>query len=327
MNNIRLLESKEVKFAKINRLLENYKTDTFSFYPSLNRDGRKKYLEKRISSFIQKNEGTTYIAELNGEYVGLIGFRESIWDSEVFGYKVAIIDHFFSKSYDYNLELEIKQKLLISCLSWCEKRNIRFLTSRVNVNDLSAIHCLEDSNFRFIETILWPIIDYRKNYHKYEISHNIRYATEKDLDELIYLARNYYYKYGRFPADNHFTNEEVSNMREKWIISSFEQGHKIIVIEEGKDIAGYFIYFINDNIQEFVGLKYAHLRSAVLSSEYRGKGIGFDLFAGTLNLLSKKVDIVDSGFITRNLPSMNLHWKVGLNKVVFSNSTFHKWFY
>lgn len=212
-------------------------------------------------------------------------------------------------------------------MSWCKKNNIRFLTSRINVNDLSAIHCLEDNDFRFIETILWPIIDYRKNYKKIAINHKIRYATKKDLKKLIFLARNYYYQYGRFPADSHFSAEDVANMREKWIRNSMKSNHKIVVVESNDEVAGYFIYFINEEIKKYFGLKLGHLRSAILSSEYRGHGLGLSLFQGTLNMLKKEVDIVDSGFITRNYPSMNLHWKVGLNKVVYSCATFHKWFY
>ena len=240
-----------VEQAELKFFLENVEDDRFRYYPSNSQKGKVDYLFFRINSYANKFENTILYAYENNKLVGIIGFRESIWDSDVFGYKCAVIDYFFSKNCNYSEKTRIKEILLKQFDNWCKKSNVRFVTARINVSDLSSIHLLENQNFRFIENILWPIIDFRRDKEVKAVKHKIRFADENDSTALSYLARNFYYRCGRFPADSHFSEKDVANMREKWMQNSIKSNHKIVVVETDDDIGGYFIYFININLPGF----------------------------------------------------------------------------
>ena len=72
-------------------------------------------------------------------------------------------------------------------------------------------------------------------------------------------------------------------------------------------------------------IKIAPLRYLIIDPKYRNKQFGVKIFEHTLKYLSSISNIITTGLEIHNIPSLNLHIKLGF-KFSYIYSVFHKWF-
>jgi len=311
---------KNIDFDLLNLLrskLESYNYDHYRFYPSQNLTG---WLDYRLHLLSQKdNEYYYFIKDLNSILL-FFSIRIPKWDEENFGFKLAFLEVIYIDSEITFNELVNSFKEIIDFL---KSENVKFISARICSDNLQIIHALEELKFRYIENIIWPILNIKNLY--FESVENIRVASVNDLERLKFIASNFQYQKGHYHCDKNFDIEKVNNLYAKWVETAIYNNDPVIVIEENNTILGYFVLMIDKNLSKFMGYKYGRMRSLALDSTFRGQGIGKKLFLGAIQWFMKNgVEIIDSGYASKNHISARLHNSFNMYSV-YEEVTLHYW--
>lgn len=261
---------------------------------------------------------------LAGDWLGLVLFSRSSWDSEHFGYPVVVIESALVKNLGYSGESAVVVRLLEELDVWCQAQKIRFVSVRVSARDLPLIHGLEGAGFRFIESWIFNKYELEKLPEQKIAPRCLRPARPGDLDLMIEYSRDAFATQ-RFHADPVIDPERADSLYRKWIQTAFtDPGRRILAMDIGEKPAAFLVYSESD-LTECLSRRYAMWNMALLDPASRGQGVGREFFAAALHHhRASGFDVVDSGLSMRNLASLNLHNRTGF-KVVATMITFHRW--
>ena len=308
------LDKKDILSLKPSQL------DQFRFYPSREKDAWKDYFYKRISSLSENDEWTFYY-DSKGQFENLIGARISSWDFSHFNIKMGSISVICNENTD-NSKVSIKL-LIEKCLKDFKNKGIKFVSTRINGDNLSAIHIAEELGFKYYETVVWPVKKLENSDYKNDI--DVRLMNKNDLERVFEIASQNTYQRSHFHCDTNFSIEKADSMHVKWIKTAWEKKDPIVVIEEADTVAGFFVFGMDDTLSKFMGYKYGRMKNLALDKKFRGRGLGNKLFNETIILMKKMgLEVIDSGYAIKNLPSAKLH---ALNSFipVYGEVTFHLW--
>jgi len=315
---------KERHVSKIKALVSEY---GYGRYCSVNSqlpiDSSQRYIADQITEYCTNGSNVCWVIEKDSLIQGLLGTRKSVWDTEIFGFNVGVLDYLISRNIDYKNELIVKNHLLEQCARWCQQENISFITARADTLDLSTIHALEQHSFQYIETTVINSYNVHNKSNLPNSDYRVRPICSNEIDKIVSLTKGAFPLH-RFSADPLFSKLNADRVYEKWVSSCYKKDNcHIAVMDVDNNPAGFFLYSLK-NLTEYFGLRFAMWQLAALSPRFRGKGLGHQLFLSTMGFLSDKADIIDSGLTMRNIVSLNLHNKLGF-KTISSVVTFHKW--
>lgn len=317
-----LVDDIKVLQAFLNELkseIATFKLDQYFLYPSASRNSWEAVLFDRLHKFCSSSENELYFYSKNDEAF-LVGLRFSEWDASHFGYKSAIIKLFFHSD---KLASNKASDLVDEAIKIAKARGAKFISVRVNGDDLDFIHAFEESGFRFYENVIWPIKKCEQLKEAEVV--DVRMMEEKDLERVMKIASTHQYQRGHFHCDTRFDKTRVNTMYAKWVESAWARGENIVTVECKGEIAGYFISAIDVELSNLLGRRYGRMKSLALDSRFRGEGLGRKLFDGTCQILANQgAEYIDSGYSTKNHVSAKLHTQ---NKFysVYEEITLHKW--
>ncbi len=319
-----VIEFQDEYRSKIGALASKYRYGRYCCANSaLPIDSSRRYVTDQIIEYCTKGSNMCWVIEKDTIIQGLLGIRKSAWDTEIFGFNVAVLDYLISRSMDYKDELSVKNRLLEQCAQWCRQQDISFITARADSLDLSSIHALEKHSFQYIETTITNSYDIHDMHNNAKSNYLVRSICSNEIDEIADLTKGAFPLH-RFSADPRFSKRNVEELYRKWVTDCYKKDDcHIVVMDIDNNPAGFFIYSVK-NLTRYFGSRFAMWQLAALSPPFQGKGLGYQLFLSTINYLSDSVDIVDSGLTIRNITSLNLHNKLGF-KTISSAVTFHKW--
>lgn len=154
---------------------------------------------------------------------------------------------------------------------------------------------------------------------------NVRLMKSEELPRVIKLGIDNIYIRGHYHCDKNFDIESVNALYGKLIRSSWTKKDNIVVIEEDKQIRGFFIFRFDDNLSKYTGYKYARMYSLALDSNYKGKGLGTKIFEGMMAIAQKMgAEYIDSGYSSKNHISAKLHTNFSFYSI-YEEITLHKW--
>ncbi len=305
---------------KLNNNIKYYKFDQFANYPAFDKELWKNYLIKRISKIIEDPENFLFY-DLSLKPI-ILSFKLSKWDREHFGFLVAKSNPVVVPEGANKNDVD---KLIENVIKYLRSIDVKFINVRINGDDLTTINSFLNHGFMYIETIIWPVLNI-KDMPSYVNNNKVRLIKgEEELSIVKEIASKYQYKRGHFHCDNKFDRNVVNSMYAKWVETSYYSEDNIAVIEYKNDIAGYFVFAIDKELQSSLGYSYGRLKSLALDDNYRGKNLGQALFHGTLELIKKmKADYIDSGYAAKNHMSAYLHSKNGFFSK-YEEITLHLW--
>ena len=326
MNDIRTNMNIQINNDELRSLIKEYKYGRYCEDRSLPIESSRSFLLNHHQQYLLRDDTKCVTAlSTSGQLQGLLEFRLSQWDTEHFGYNVAIIDSILTKKLNYEQEMYIANSLLEKFLVWCQSRKIRFVSVRIPFQDLPVIHSLEHYGFHFIESWIYNKYDLNKLGVYEKTQYELRLAQPDDCDIMIYYSKEAFATQ-RFHADPNISYQKADSLYKKWILTAFRDPNQYILALdiENKPVA-FMIYYKSD-LREYFGSKFAMWKMALLDSNCRSRGIGTNFFKAVLYYHKKEgLDIVDSGLSIRNLASLNLHNKLNF-KIITTVVTFHKWF-
>jgi len=299
--------------------LHSYTYDQYKGYIAKDKEAWINYYLFRFQNVVKNPEYSLFYA-IDKEELYLLGCRLASWDKMHFGISMANISVLYHPQNPSRTTLiELINKMLI----YFRDEAVKFASVRINGDDLTMIHLMEESGFRYYETVIWPI---RSQSALPDDSYqNVRLMNEQDLERVMYIASHYQYRRGHFHCDRHFDQSQVDHLYAKWVKSAFETKESIVVIERKGEIAGYFIVNIDNDLSHHLGFKYGRMKSLALDGSFRGDGLGMLLFRGAIDYLTKAgAQMIDSGYSTKNHISAKLH---SLNNYhsVYEEITLHFW--
>lgn len=297
-----------------------YKYDQYLNYPSTKEKSYEAFLKYRLDICLESDEVTLF-GDLYKGYAVLLLVKISKWDKEHFGFKVAnitVLAPFLNEDYK-NVLLGLLNKLS----SFLKSENVKFVSVRINGDDINSIHCFEESGFKYFEDVIWPVHKCVRNDASNDTK--TRLMTHSDLEQVIQIASKYQYQRGHFHCDKGFDINKVNALYGKWVETAFRNGDPIVVAEYENKVVGYFVLKMDKELSKYLGYSYGRMRSLAIDTSIRGKGIGRTLFEGSISILKENgAEYIDSGYSTKNHISAKLHTNCDFYSV-YEEVTFHKW--
>jgi len=279
----------------------------------------EEYFNNRIQKLLfAKNGEWIFFYDLTSKGPYLIGVRISGWDEEHFKFKMAFLQIFTVPNEP--AKTNKLGSLLQQAINYLRNEGVKFVSSRVNGDHITALHSMENVGFRYYDNVIWPITN--------AVIHNenpMRLISEKETDRVKWISENFQYPRGHYYCDERFEKKTINSMYPKWVETTLRNKEPIAVIESNNKVAGFFVFKIDEELYKYTGYKYGRLRLLALDSEYRGQGLGEKLFKGTLSLIKNLgIDYIDSGYSTKNHISAKLHVNASFYSV-YEEVTFHLW--
>jgi GNAT superfamily N-acetyltransferase len=261
----------------------------------------------------------------NNKISGLIGFNFSLWDTEVFKKRTALIQYFLVKDAGYSLDAEIASNLLNIFHDWVAKNKIDVAIARLESKYFIPVKLFQENDYCFYECITQRSLDLRTNNYEIAANVNYRFAKNEEKEKLKEIALKNTFNKSHFYLDSNFEVSKVELMYSKWLATALNSNKKIVVIENENAIAGIFIYELVD-LTELFGIRVGIWEFAAIDSQHRKKGLGTILFESALDACIKEgANVIDSSLVEKNIISQRLHDKLGFG-LVNSYYRFHKWF-
>ncbi|PKK98002.1 MAG: hypothetical protein CVV57_09285 [Tenericutes bacterium HGW-Tenericutes-2] len=185
-------------------------------------------------------------------------YERLLWDTDYFGFncgKILVLN-------------EINSLVLSDIDAKCDLNKFTSIHMSTNAKNIFLISKLKNSFLADMPCKLVKKIDSHKLY-KFEnvqrFNSTVHHDLDKNLSKLITISGNAFTE-GRFYRDLNISNEQASNLYEKWLLNSIKENNNIIYHDRYE---GFLVYTYNDsNI---------NIDLIAVDEKSRGKGIGKNL--------------------------------------------------
>lgn len=299
------------------------KYNKFSFWPSITDQNVADFLFKELQKI--QNTGKIFTAKQHNELIALIAFRKLEWDTQHFGFGCISIDYILSNRRSDNATIGLSLKVILAEFQkYCVDNSIKFVSVSIDSWDFNVGFALQKTNFRFILSWIDGFFNGSDRNYKIEDDHFVGLIKPEEIEYFQKLASSSHSKGGRFYSDPNFDKQLVSDMYAKLVESSFRNGDFMLVYRIKNRPVGLFVCKKIVTYGPFSNLRVAPLRYLIIDPEFRKKGIAYNLSIKTLEYLKNKSDLITTGLEVHNLPSLNLHSKVGF-KFNYNHNVYHWW--
>jgi L-amino acid N-acyltransferase YncA len=318
--------TQEIRPIQAHQLAELCRTHRYGRFledPQLPDDAGRRLFVNDLQMGLKNKTFEGICLKLDNQQLGALFYHLSSWDSEHFGFNVAIIDHIVVPESESSTDRhQVTARLLQEFQTWCQISRIRCVFVKVSALNLPVIHALERTGYGFIES--WV-------HNKVVLQHatsaptlEARRAHPEDLDLLLSWLPGAFVSQ-RFHADPNFERDKCEDVYTKWARSAFERSQADVLVFEHESRACAALFSSSLDLSAYFGLKLTDLSMAIVDPKQRARGIGKMMFeSGFQYYREQGMDVVHSGLSTRNVASMRLH-----NRAQFTHLstlvTFHKW--
>lgn len=321
MNKIEIIQLLDTTL--LSEFVSNVEFLKFNLYPNSGNQNIRDYLNEQIGNSI-KND--LVIASIQGtEIIALASLRELTWDSNHFGFKCMTIENvFYNSNKPTDLIKDALALVVERIISIAISKKTNFISVSIGSEDSIASHVIQSNHFEYILTWVDGIYDSQDIIPVFNNEVDVGLLQESELDYYANIAKNHYFKGGRFYLDKNFETALVDKMYSNLVYSSFSNNDIMLSYRiDGKPF-GLFVCKKITEINAFNKLKVAPLRFLVIDPKIRKKNVGYELFSNTINYLINKSDIISTGLEINNLASLNLHRKLNF-KFNYTHNVFHWW--
>lgn len=257
---------------------------------------------------------------------GVLTGRLSGWDSEHFGFPIAVLEQLVIREKDpIREDRQTAAALTTAFVAWCEQYRVRFASARLPARDVAAVQALEDNGFRYIESYIYNVVDLDRVELDASFDIPLRTAHPEDRNAMRRCAPGAFATQ-RFHADPNFPRDKAEALYLKWIDSAFDDPARetLVMEEDGRPVA--FMVYRDADYRATLGLRSAALNMGLLDPGARGRGVGTRFYYALFQRFrAEGFGMVESGLSLRNQASLNWHNKTGF-RIVGTYVTLHRWF-
>ena len=323
MVKITYLKKKELN--KIKSLLAQYEFNDYRNYRLIKRELLDRYIFRHISDLLQK-DAKIIIAKNNSTILGLVSLIDLPWETKYFGIKMAEMKYLIAKG-SYEKKVKIKKALISFTLNACRQNGIRHLASKIDIEDFSSIHSLENCGFNLMGSHLTHFLNLKLlKIPKFKELCQIRLFKKNDFKYLVELTRMHGPQLSRFNVDSNLPRQKSKKIYVKWVINSYKGkfADEVLVAERNGKVVGFATYKLNKELKEFLGINCLHHSLLIVSPEGRGSSLSLLKALFERGKFSLDVDFVELDVYNYNYPAIRILQKIGMS-LVRAKYIFHKW--
>lgn len=304
----------------VEKTMPFYSADQYRLYPSVDRECWRGFLVRRLTRFLDSEDACLFFEIADG-VICLLGWKISRWDEEHFGLGMASLPWFVCP--DVPGSTAIMSRLLSEGTSCLREQGIKFVSAHISGEDIMGLHVLENAGFRYYQTTVYAVARCAGLPHMTDPA--VRLWREADVPSVVQIAKHNQFPQGHYYCDCRFDRNTVDSMYEKWILTSWNQGEPIAVIESEGRIAGYFAFVMDKTLSQATKLTYGRMTSLAMDASVRERGLGTRLFCSVLSLIEEQGgQYVASEYPLKNYRSGHLHTS-NLFYVTHEKVLFHLW--
>ena len=311
-------------------LLERYAYAPYWWIRGVTAESRRALLAQEITDALQSDKHILLgcLAADNDALSGFALLRPLNWDTRHFGYEIWRLDHLSSWDADIR-HIKYIRKLLGEAVESVVRRRGQCIQARIPINNLAAIHGLEEGGFRTMEVLTTWLFEFAKSVlPAKQHPELVRDFQSSDTEALIDLARASYAPIpDRFHVDPHLSLKASNEMYAEWIRNSCNgqlADHIAVAASEGQPV-GYATQKFLGNHEGRCNARIAQLGLGAASPTYRNKGLVTDLVIHNLEWLQqRRADYCFVGTQGNNIPPQRVWLKVGFKPAMMA-LTLHYW--
>ncbi|MDD5530065.1 MAG: GNAT family N-acetyltransferase [bacterium] len=308
---------------RIYSFLKYTKYRKFNLWPNVTNDNITEFLFKEVHKI--QNTDKIFIATLNDEIITLLSVNNLYWDTQHFGFKCAKIDYLLTnKNLDNCIIEKSLEQVLIMFQRYCLESNIKFVSTSIDSGDIITNLAVQRTGFSYILTWIDGVFTDSNKVPEVKDDVDAGIIKAEEIDYFTKISSVNYFQGGRFYLDKNFDRKLINKMYANLIKSSYNSKDIMLVYRINNQPVGLFICKKVVSYKSFSNLKVAHLRYLVVAPEFRNRKVAYDLFIKTIEFLKNKSDLITTGLEIHNLPSLNLHMKIGF-KFNYTHNVYHCW--
>lgn len=227
---------------------------------------------------------------------------------------------------------EILHGLIDELLRSLAKRETQCVVCKVQSNELTAIHALEQRGFLLMDTLLDFVFDFSRtpieaiNLPRRDEQLKIRRAKPADLPELMSISEKAFADYfGRYHADPQMPSGTATKIYAEWVRSAFQGWADWILVAAVDDIiAGYGLWRKALESEEKNSLSVAHYDLAGIDPEFHGRGLYTALLFEGMGIARDFAQYLIGPAHVSNYPVQHNLQKLGW-RISGARHSFHKW--
>lgn len=309
--------------AGIRPLIDSYAFGEFRYYNNIPEKAQRGYLTEKIIVILKDRRSRMFIVGTGNGIRAFSILRYLSWDSDIFKRDMWEISFLVSKPH-YNLDADIKIKLLKAVAGYVKNGDRPHISCRVDSFDRSSISALESAGFRLMDTLLTYVfasdakIPYLKNMFK------TRNCRTSDLPHLKDIAKTSF-RTNRFHLDAGIDREKADMMYVRWVENYYKiakEGKASVIVAEGKNgIAGFLGYKLNSLFEKTSARKV--IGRGLLAVRPEAKGAAISLINVAIKDTVSKYDYAELDAVLTNREVIRIYERFGF-KIKRRALTFHR---
>jgi GNAT superfamily N-acetyltransferase len=263
-----------------------------------------------------------------GDLLGFAHMRWLAWDTDHFGFEIWRLEHLGvwngASRRQAITEALVQGLIRAACEQGCQS-----IQARIPVDNLLAVHCLEDAGFRTMEiTTTWLFDLAQSPIPPKRYPELVRDFEPGDTEALIELAGSVYAPIpGRFRVDPHLSSRASNELYAEWVRNSCSgqlADHIAVAESDGRAVGYATMKYFGDH-DGLCNARMAQLLLGGMSPDFRNRGIVADLVIHNLEWLHRRqADFSFVGTQGNNIPPQRVWLRVGFKPAMMSLSL-HYW--
>jgi ribosomal protein S18 acetylase RimI-like enzyme len=297
----------------------------------LNSDQRRAYWLDEISQSLADESSIAFAWIASGTINGFIVYNDSPWDSQITGRHIGTVKHLAVSPGD-RVGTEILHELIDALIRHLAKRGTQCVVCKVQSNELTVVHSLEQRGFLLMDTLQDFVFDFSRapieqiNPPQRDKQLTIRRANPADLAALMAISEKAFANYfGRYHADPQMPPGTPKKIYVEWVRAAFRGWADWILVAEvcGK-VAGYGLWRKPLEIEEKNSLRVAHYDLAAVDPEFRGRGLYTALALDGMDIARDYAQYLIGPVHVSHYPVQHNLQKLGW-RISGARHSFHKW--
>lgn len=309
-------------------ILDNYEFLPYWWIRGVTSESRKALMGQALDEALSANDRCLVGCTSNKK--GLIGFsqmRRLEWDTNHFGLEIWRLDHL--GTWGETRQKIVTQELVEGSLWAANIHGCQSIQARIPVDNLAAVHALEDVGFRTMEVLTTWVFDLTQSSIPSKTSPEmVRDFTARDTEALIKLARRAYTPTpDRFHMDPRLSLGASDDLYAEWMRNSCsgQLADHVAVAESGGETIGYSTMKYHGNHNGLCNAWFGELGLGAVSPGCRNRGLVTDVVIHQLEWLRlHRGDYCFVGTQGNNIPPQRVWLKIGFKPATMS-VTLHHW--
>lgn len=303
--------------GELKPLVNAYPYGDFRNCRILTKDEQDEYLLAHITGLFRTKGNRAFVCRSGGKIEACLVVGYLDWDSKILDKDMWRFSYFGGAKKSF----EMVRNLLSFALENIDRE--AHCSCRVDICDIAAIHALESTGFRLMDTILtWvfhpamPVPALRKNV-------KVRDFREKDLKEIVALAQKSFSS-NRFHLDYGIENKKADKLYCQWVRNYCLQASSgltgVKVAERNKKMAGFLAYKLNKELDRISKVKV--IGQGLMAVAPFARGAGLALVEAAASEVIRNYDLAEFDALLSNNAAIKIYEKFNF-KFVKARHTFH----